>query len=85
MAPASALGEEPRGAAIHRLFPRQSRHGVDVAAEAELLVFRRSDHSGTPSAKAFRHCRDIVADRGDDAHSGDDNTPHALPLFLAPL
>ena len=81
MAPGGAVGEEAGGAAVDVRGPVLGRHAhrgrrPDLGTEAVFDVVRGGDDAGTGLAQGGGDLILAGADGGDDAQTGDDDTPH---------
>ena len=86
--PGGAAAVKAHRATVDDLFRFESRRALHLAAEAELGVFFGARDAGARLAQARQHLLSIVADRGDDAHAGDDDASHTslqMSLRLATL
>src|SRR5690606_16667059 len=70
--PGRALAHEPRRAAVEHLKRIEFGRPMYLAAEVEIRIFLGKDDAGSGRAQALQDFGNIVADRRDDSHTGDD-------------
>ena len=71
-----AVAHEAAQAAVDQLVDVDLQRAGDLAAEAELRVLRHELDAGLAVLQRLRDLGGVVADRGDDAQAGDDDTLH---------
>ena len=82
--PGGAAAVEPHRPAVDHLFGAEGRRALDLGAKAEFGEFLGPRDAGFAGVKAGHHFLGVVADRGDDAHAGDDDAPHPVLSTVAP-
>ena len=70
------VAHEAQGAAVDRRFQLQRGAAADLAAQAALGIGRVEAQAGAAFAQALRHVLGVVAEAGDDALTGDDDSTH---------
>src|SRR5690242_3550361 len=55
----------------------QRRRAVNLTAKTELGILLGADNAAASLAQTRQDFLGVVAERGDDAHSSDDHSPHA--------
>src|SRR5262249_8225454 len=80
--PARAIAHEAHHALVYNVFWIELRLPGHLRAKTTLRVIGNPADTGLGFAQARQHFLRIVADRGDDAHSGDDDATHVMLLRL---
>jgi hypothetical protein len=80
--PGGARAEETHRAAVHRSRGIERRRAGNLAPEAMLHELLGARDARFRLMQASQHFLGIVADGGNHAHAGDDNTSHACLILL---
>ena len=84
MVPSRAAAVKAHRPTIDDLFGAERRRCLDLGAKAELGKSLSPRNPRFAGVKTGGHFLGVVADRGHDAHAGDDNAPHPFVSTVTP-